>query len=423
MRCHIEMYIDGLWRLAAGFEPTQGQLDRGTEGGGQLEYDPDFALEFLDDARYALAPQFPVNFDLHTLPHWPPFLLDLLPGGHARRRWVKRLNVRDGPAADYPLLVRAGGNPPGNLRIRQAAPQPGHAGPGFAKEEIARREDTFIEYAEASGALVSGATSVQGEAPKFLLVEDRQGRFHPDGALPDAEAAVFWLVKYPRGRTREDEVILRNEAAYYNVARAFGLRVGKPLEYLSTARGALFIPRFDRTVTAAGVERWGMWSLAALSGSFRFGERRTHEEYCRAIGKVSSAPRADLLEYLQRDILNVALGNTDNHGRNTVLLKGPGHRVEVAPLFDFAPMFFDPEGIPRATRWEFERPGGVMDWRRAAEVVSAIAGEDLSGDLEGVAAVVANLEELLEQAGVEPEIRERCRPRIEGVLTGLGGLS
>jgi serine/threonine-protein kinase HipA len=62
----------------------------------------------------------------------------------------------------------------------------------------------------------------------------------------------------------------------------------------------------------------------------------------------------DLLEYIQRDIANVILGNKDNHARNTALLRFEDGRVELTPLFDFTPMYLDPEGIARACRWAAE---------------------------------------------------------------------
>jgi serine/threonine-protein kinase HipA len=164
-----------------------------------------------------------------------------------------------------------------------------------------------------------------------------------------------------------------------------------------------------------------MWSLSATIGSFRFGETRSHEEYCRAIEKISTAPARDLVEYLRRDVLNVALGNTDNHGRNTVFLRQAGGKTEISPLFDFAPMFLDPEGVARATRWQFERPGEPVDWERATATLSDMAKQDLAGTLREVAAGVADLPRILEECGVDPEVRDRCLPRIEVVLEGLGG--
>ena len=80
MECHIEIYLDGRWLRAATFEPQERGLAQGTEGGCRLEYEPDYALAHLEDRRYELAPEYPVNFAYYRLPHWPPFLLDLLPG-------------------------------------------------------------------------------------------------------------------------------------------------------------------------------------------------------------------------------------------------------------------------------------------------------------------------------------------------------
>ena len=80
------------------------------------------------------------------------------------------------------------------------------------------------------------------------------------------------------------------------------------------------------------------------------------------IHKYSSKPDLDVMEYLKRDILNVALGNSDNHARNTALLKYTDGTIRLAPLFDFAPMFLDPTGIRRSSRWQQEEGVGFPNW-------------------------------------------------------------
>lgn len=57
-----------------------------------------------------------------------------------------------------------------------------------------------------------------------------------------------------------------------------------------------------------------------------------------------------VIEMIQRDLLNIAFGNSDNHGRNTALIKRP-EAIWLSPLYDFAPMKADPEGIVRVTQW------------------------------------------------------------------------
>jgi serine/threonine-protein kinase HipA len=68
----------------------------------------------------------------------------------------------------------------------------------------------------------------------------------------------------------------------------------------------------------------------------------------------------------------IALRNTDNHGRNSAFLKYADGTVKLSPLYDFAPMFLDPEGIPRSSRWgkELEPIPGRPDWGKVAESFS-----------------------------------------------------
>jgi len=130
-----------------------------------------------------------------------------------------------------------------------------------------------------------------------------------------------------------DRTVLEAERSCVEIARGWGLHCGKPLRW---ERDCLFVPRFDRMVTPAGVARLGLESLCSALGVAEFGHVFTHEELCRAIARFSSAPDLDLLEYVSRDVLNLALANSDNHGRNTAFLKD-GHTVRLSPIFDLAP--------------------------------------------------------------------------------------
>ena len=78
------------------------------------------------------------------------------------------------------------------------------------------------------------------------------------------------------------------------------------------------------------------------------------------------------LEYLRRDLLCWVFGNSDNHGRNTAVLRTP-NGVVLAPVFDFAPMKMDPAGITRTTRWDRHERGGNVDWTGILDDVSCYA--------------------------------------------------
>jgi len=115
MICHIEIFLRGKWRKAAEFEPLAQTSDRGVDGPCLLQYDVDYAADFLGQSHTAIFPALPVSFELFRFNQWPAFVVDLLPTGAGRRVWIRRLEVQqDGPAIDWPLLIRGAGHPPGN---------------------------------------------------------------------------------------------------------------------------------------------------------------------------------------------------------------------------------------------------------------------------------------------------------------------
>ncbi|WP_258018918.1 HipA domain-containing protein [Yersinia kristensenii] len=80
-----------------------------------------------------------------------------------------------------------------------------------------------------------------------------------------------------------------------------------------------------------------------------------------------------VIEMIQRDLLNIAFGNSDNHGRNTALIKRP-EAIWLSPLYDFVPMKADPEGIVRVTQWgsPYEE-GGNFNWQAIITELSDLA--------------------------------------------------
>ena len=422
MDCHLQIFLDGRWQTAAIFEPDAQTLDSGIAGSCRLQYDIDYAAAYLGHRDAELIPGLIVGFELFRYAQWPPLLIDLLPGGAGRRAWLRRMQVEnDGPQMDWHLLTCGAGAPPGNLRISEAvlAPPSDHFKIGFPRRDIIDQRERFLDYAEERGAHVAGASSVQGEAPKYLLAEDHVGMFHAEGALPDEKSKKFWLVKFPRGRRTDErnQQVLRNEAPYLEVARAFGIRTGEPLVYYKD--GVLFVPRFDRKASDGRVERMGMHSLYAVAGIPGFGATVRHDTYCRALAQVVTDPAREVREYLRRDILNLALRNTDNHGRNAAVLSTNG-QIRLSPLFDFAPMFLDPEGIGRVSRWEDERPGNQPQWAIVCEKLNYILDPvETRTWLANLGECVQRLPETMRSCRVDDDIIQRLTNWIDEVAAGL----
>lgn len=412
----IELYARGSWHEAAKVELRSGTSRRQPTW---LSYDLDYASHTLGRTGLsAVSERYPVSFELHDEVTFPAFTVDLMPQGEARRGLEARLR-RDGrEPSDWTVLMFGARNPVGNLRVKQSVVA-GVGDPiGVTRTEVVERGDAYREWAEARGLPMTGSSDTGGASPKLLLTADADGLLHADGVLPDELAAKHYIVKFPRGRTRRDAQVLANEAPYLELARMLGLRVGEALSYES---GALFIPRFDRVVTERGLLRRGMESMFSLLGEVASGSTLEYENVCAAVAEVSSDPSAELVELVLRDVANLALGNTDNHGRNTSLLKQEDGRVELAPIYDFAPMFLDPELIKRSTRWRSERsPSGMPDWN---DVCDALAGliprEVLAPRLREFSERLHALPGKMLEVGVDREIRQRLERGIHELARAL----
>ena len=304
------------------------------------------------------------------------------------------------------MLKVGAGNAIGNLRVKEAAEwlhrQPS-ALRGFTQDEVAERGNTFAEYLAAHGLFLAGSSGVQGEWPKVLLTKADDGLLYLDHTLPDARAREHYLVKFGRGKDPDLALILRHEAPYMAIAQHLGLRVHGPLEL---KKRALFIPRFDRVVADGNVVRLGQESIATLTDKNGFRVLPTHDEVCEALLVRCTAPEAEVLEYIKRDVANIALRNTNNHARNTAIQRDFAGGVRLTPLFDFAPMYKHPDGIARRIKWTTDVENmGRPDWGHVVDRVCL---------LEQQLRVIRN------RKGVEIGMREpiiRRQVLVEGLRT------
>ena len=422
----LEIHLDGTWHACAEVEPTT--ENSSLQGTVRIRYEADYAIQHLLARDYrALSVRAPVDLGVRELPHWPSFLVDLLPQGAARRRIE-----RDAPAPQSPwmLLEHGAVNPVGNLRVHPAQPRIAPAEhPGFALQEMIERGDVFVDYALALGAAVAGATDTQGDAPKFWIVEDEYGKWHPDNGALAFRPRRYALLKFSvteAGIRAED--ILRHEAVYQKVAQRCGLRVTRELPTFSA--GALLIPRFDRRIVGAREIRLGVESLYSVTGVIDSATSALrHDQALIALARhVTDFPR-EFREYVRRDLFNLALGNRDNHGRNMALLKDVDGTIALAPIYDFGPAYLDARTIARVIRWDGEAPGGG-DWKSVGERLDIRFEEaGLQPPASEFAAVAAEtvvqlrtLPDLMRECAADAHVVDRRSPEIERLATALGEL-
>jgi serine/threonine-protein kinase HipA len=162
-----------------------------------------------------------------------------------------------------------------------------------------------------------------------------------------------------------------------------------------------------------------MHSLYAVANIAEYGASVSHDFYCHALAKVVTNSVKELREYIRRDILNLALRNTDNHGRNMAILRTKG-QVRLSPHFDFAPMFLDPEGIGRISRWENERPGNQPEWAVICEnFKNFLAPTETRAWLANLGEDVKQLPEIMRDCRVDDDIIQGLTGWIDEVAGGL----
>lgn len=403
MMLEIEVNLEGKWETAAEVR-LRGPLEQGARADTSFEYRYDYVDKYLlRTGAYEVSCLFPVNYEILDLDWWPAFLLDLFPQGAVLKYALDKLGLRDDEKHFWTILERFPLAPPGNLRIKNPLFEDVEidSHQGFSRAEVVAKGKDFLEYMVEHGAPISGTTGAAGASPKFMLAEDLDGRFHAPEALSPKRTKASWLIKFPRGRSRIDREILRAEKLYYDLAQWFGLKT--VAGGLTWERDCLFIPRFDRRVESDRIRFYGLESLYSLTNEINFGSRLQHETYVGALQKFCPAPEADILEYLWRDLLNQMVGNTDNHGRNTSLIK-MDETVELAPLYDFAPMQFDPEGIVRSADWHSGGDGaGLAGIARFLDENEIVPIARIRGELERKYELAGKLETRMKDLGIPSE--------------------
>ncbi|CAH2906446.1 MAG: conserved hypothetical protein [uncultured Paraburkholderia sp.] len=418
MDCSFQIFTDGQWVDCA-------ELHVHGSGKSTFVYDTRFAFAHSE----CVSLKYPVTVDEYEREGLPAFFYDLIPQGDGRKFLLGELQLGDGPDADFRLACAGAFNPIGRLRIAEAVDffqqhvaryEPRDE--GLRLEDIAGRSEDFTETMHIHGMLAGGTTGVQGAAPKFLLTKARDGLWYGDGILPDKHATAHYIVKGPRGRAEADRKVLRNEAAYMGVARALGIRTYAALELVGQM---LFIPRFDREVKGETVIRHHQESVASIANLAGFGLTASLFDIVKAIRAVVTDPTAETIEFIKRDVLNLAMANKDNHARNTAV-QIVGGSVALTPLFDFAPMFLDPEGIPRVLRWfDPNTRRELNDWGAIMTALALEPAEDerVRAELALFGSELGRLADIMAAEGVDDDIIQFCRQAMQTQAAQLQNLA
>ena len=411
----VQIYSKGNWHDA--MQLTFDDPAKGLESRCSFGYDQRYLVEHLEQ----IATPFAVAVSARLGLQWegwrtqgaPAFLHDIAPAGAGKRFLMAHIgqDKPDDIHAELFLLMRSTPAPIGHMRIKESVAEPQDRQPmGFARQEVIQRDHRFLEYAYEQGAAIGGATGAGGEAPKLLLTEDHAGLLFPDAVLEDSQVRQHWFVKFARNKgTALDQDILRSEYHYYRALQTLGMDTvaAQGLALEEANKPSLWMHRFDRHAGLQGVERHAVESIYSMAGvtvpGSAMGHREVIEQLVRLWTQAGQAQEVPALvaQYLKRDLLNKILGNSDNHGRNTSIIRLPD-ALRLAPIYDLAPMVMDDEGITRTTKWprELERAGEV-DWRGVCDLLGGLVDSQvLFEDLRDSAQQYLALPDILSSSGL-----------------------
>ncbi|MBO1927572.1 HipA domain-containing protein [Thiomicrorhabdus sp. 6S2-11] len=388
-----------------------------------LEYLDGYKVAYLfENLETACSVNYPVEiFQTYRRQGWFGFIDDILPSGSSRRYWLQKLGIAELSVwqQDLQLLQEAVIAPVGNLRIKEAVPEKFEDSlqqKRFSIQEVISLNIDFLEYAQEMGAVSGGATGAGGEAPKLLVRQSDDQQIWIDTYQDDLDNLdQHYLVKFPRGRgALRDRQILQAEYAYLQELHRLQMNaidISKTRLEIEGEAMSLWLPRFDVCYQSGKVEHFALESVFSILEK-PAGSVLNHFDVIDGVcDKLRNAQTFDseafVREWVKRDFLNVIFANSDNHGRNSALIKKHGH-IELSPIYDFAPMRADLEQIVRTIKWG--RPyeaGGEFDWQGIVDQLNELTDtERLWQEMRQLASQLLGLKQRLVEYGVDEDFLE-----------------
>ncbi|MFZ3585110.1 HipA domain-containing protein [Loktanella sp. DJP18] len=253
------------------------------------------------------------------------------------------------------LLYHLGADCPGAISVMPEGAGPGKR-PGLFPQDYVKLSQAEITAMVRSlhfdGRLPADSpdpSPVAGVQPKLALVF-RDGSFFLPKEGSGAPSTHILKVS-PHGDAR----LTRHEVALLSVAADIGLDVTEAERHIfhDERRGVdietILSTRFDRIFEDGKITRLHSEDFCQALGlprRLKYEREATNEERrfsAAAVGKLSAqvaAPAQFRLRFFQQTLFNLAVGNTDNHAKNSSIIYR-GAAGELAPLYDVVPATMD----------------------------------------------------------------------------------
>ena len=160
------------------------------------------------------------------------------------------------------------------------------------------------------------------------------------GARPKAllhENNEFWIAKFSSSRDATDMVGI--ESGGMALAELVGINAAETRIVESLNKRVILVRRFDREVAPQGIHRRHMISAMTLLGLDEYAVRAGYSSYLDLADILRQYARdfkSDGAELFRRMVLNILIGNVDDHARNHACF-WDGEFLDLTPAYDICP--------------------------------------------------------------------------------------
>ena len=256
-------------------------------------------------------------------------LRDGAPDSWGQRVIINRLTGLKGEAADtaeldhLTYMLESGSDRIGALDFQasQANYVPRQTEQATLEEllESAERVERGIPLSPELDRALNHGSSIGGARPKALITS-------PDRKL---------IAKF--SATNDTYSVVKGEFIGMQLAKLAGLDVAPVSLQRAGGKDVLLVERFDRTKIAAGWARHAIVSALTLEALHELSGHHAGYDTLAAIVRARfTNPAATLKELFSRLVMNILVGNTDDHARNHAAFWN-GAQLSLTPAYDICP--------------------------------------------------------------------------------------
>jgi len=201
------------------------------------------------------------------------------------------------------------------------------------------------------------------------------------------------IARFPK--PEDERSIPRGEILALRLAMRAGVNAAQGRVETVAGRPVALIRRFDRD----GERRIPCLSAMSLL-RLNDGDVATYTDIAECIRMHSSAPSEDLRELWRRIVLNVMIGNLDDHLRNHGFLHDGEGKWRLAPAYDLNPLPLAKKARELTTWISEEGPDASLGQAHRAAPFFGLRGNDAERICAEVSAALAGWRDLARQLGM-----------------------